>query len=67
MLHGEWTLGIAALVAGALLLWWYLDRWWPDAQWRAVLRGPMPYDLEPEARAAALGTLSSSPASTSAS
>lgn len=67
MLHGEGTLGIAALVAGALPLWWYLDRWGPDAQWRAVLRGPVPYDFESEASAAALRTPSSSPASTSAS
>jgi len=42
-LRGEWPLGAVALLSGSLLLWWYLRRWWPAGQWRAVLRGDTPY------------------------
>jgi membrane protease YdiL (CAAX protease family) len=43
-LRAEWPMALTALVAGALLLWWYVTRWWPNGSWRAVLRGPTPYD-----------------------
>jgi uncharacterized protein len=43
-LRAEWPMAVVALVGGALLLRWYLARWWPDGSWRAVLRGPVPYD-----------------------
>jgi membrane protease YdiL (CAAX protease family) len=43
-LRGEWPLGIAAFVTGIVLLWWYLRRWWPGGQWRAVLSGETPYE-----------------------
>jgi membrane protease YdiL (CAAX protease family) len=42
-LRGQWPLAAAALLSGSILLWWYLRRWWPDGQWRAVLRGATPY------------------------
>jgi membrane protease YdiL (CAAX protease family) len=42
-LRGEWPVGAAALVSGIVLLGWYLRRWWPAGQWRAVLRGATPY------------------------
>jgi membrane protease YdiL (CAAX protease family) len=59
-LRGEWPIGAAALVAGAWLFWWYLGRFWPVGSLRAVLSGPVPYDVQ-----AALGT--APPDSTSAS
>ena len=43
-LRGEWPLAIVALGGGVLLLRWYLRRWWPGGQWRAVLRWPVPYE-----------------------
>lgn len=45
-LRGEWPLGLAALASGVVLMWWYLRRCWPDGQWRAVLRGVVPYDAD---------------------
>jgi membrane protease YdiL (CAAX protease family) len=44
-LRGEWPLGAVALLAGIGLLWWYLRRYWPEGQARAVLRGATPYDV----------------------
>ncbi len=68
-IRGQWPQGLAALLAGALLLWWYVHRWWPDGRWRAVLRGPVPYDVARGAIAGPSGIASSlpTPASTSAS
>lgn len=43
-LRGQWPLGVIALMAGVPLLGWYLNRYWPSGQWRAVLRGTTPYD-----------------------
>jgi uncharacterized protein len=43
-LRAEWPLALAALASGAMLMRWYLARWWPDGSWRAVLRGPVPYE-----------------------
>jgi uncharacterized protein len=43
-LRAEWPMAVVALVSGGLLLHWYLGRWWPDGSWRAVLRGPVPYE-----------------------
>jgi membrane protease YdiL (CAAX protease family) len=43
-LRAEWPMALTALLSGALLLRWYLIRWWPNGSWRAVLRGPTPYD-----------------------
>ena len=59
-LREEWPLGAVALVSGIVLLQWYLRRYWPGGQWRAVLRGATPYEVY-----AASGT--GSPVSTSAS
>ena len=61
-LRSQWPLGVAALFAGVMLLRWYLRRYWPDGQWRAVLRGATPYDHPDYA-----GSTAGSPASTSAS
>jgi membrane protease YdiL (CAAX protease family) len=61
-LRGELPMGLAALAAGVALMWWYLRRWWPDGQWRAVLRGATPYDAY-----AAASAVTGSPDSTSAS
>ena len=43
-LRSQWPLGLVALIAGVLMLRWYLTRFWPGGQWRTVLRGPTPYD-----------------------
>jgi membrane protease YdiL (CAAX protease family) len=61
-LRGEWPMGLAALVSGAALMWWYLRRWWPDGHWRAVLRASTPYEAY-----AASAAVTGSPDSTSAS
>lgn len=59
-LRGQWTTGLLALAAGGALLWWYLERWWPDGAWRRALRGPVPYEA---ARAAAGAPGPASPSS----
>ena len=43
-LRGEWPMALVALTGGALLLRWYLARWWPGGSWKDVLRGPVPYE-----------------------
>jgi hypothetical protein len=43
-LRAEWPLAVVSIIAGALLLRWYLKRWWPDGSWRTVLRGSVPYE-----------------------
>lgn len=43
-LRSQWPLGLVALMAGMVLLRWYLQRYWPGGQWRSVLRGTTPYD-----------------------
>ena len=43
-LRSQWPLGVVALIAGVMFLRWYLNRYWPGGQWRAVLRGTTPYD-----------------------
>lgn len=42
-LRSEWPTGLGALIAGAVLMYWCLQRWWPNGRWRSVLRGPVPY------------------------
>jgi membrane protease YdiL (CAAX protease family) len=46
--RGEWPLGVAMFVSGSALLWWYLKRYWPGGQGRAVLSGDVPYDSTAE-------------------
>jgi uncharacterized protein len=68
-LRAEWPTGVIALVAGVVLLWWYMRRFWPRDYLRVVLTGPLPYDVyaasatPPEGYAASATT----PDSTSAS
>ena len=38
--------GALALCAGSLLLWFYLDLYWPDGRAASTLAGPVPYDAE---------------------
>lgn len=59
-LRSQWPLGVLAFVAGVVLLWWYVRRYWAAGSLRAVLAGPVPYDIY---AASATG----SPDSTSAS
>jgi membrane protease YdiL (CAAX protease family) len=61
-LRGEWPVGIVTLAAGIVALWWYLRRYWPAGEWRAVLRGAVPYD-----RASYAASATGSPDTTSAS
>jgi hypothetical protein len=44
-LRAEWPTGVIALGAGVVLLWWHLRRFWPRGYLRAVLTGPLPYDV----------------------
>jgi uncharacterized protein len=44
-MRADWPFGLLALVAGAVLLVWYLRRWWSDGRLRATLAGPLPYDI----------------------
>ncbi|HET9012518.1 MAG TPA: CPBP family intramembrane glutamic endopeptidase [Gemmatimonadaceae bacterium] len=59
-LRSQWPFGVLALAAGAVLLWWYVRRYWASSRLRAVFAGPVPYDVY---AASATG----SPDSTSAS
>ena len=73
-LRGEWPLAIVALGSGALLLRWYLNRWWPGQALRVVMRGPVPYEsrahsagIRPDLVAQAASAEFNSPDSTSVS
>lgn len=44
-MRADWPWGLLSLVVGALLLVWYLRRWWTGGRLRATLVGPVPYDV----------------------
>ncbi len=49
-LRGGMGLAQLALLGGLVLLWLYLDIYWPDHGFRAALDGPTPYDAMQERR-----------------
>ena len=50
-LRGGMGLALLALLGGLMLLWLYLDIYWPDHGLRAALDGPTPYEAMQESRA----------------